>query len=149
MAQHTSIRRGWDALLNHDRRIFNLIYAFDGTTDEGPWGLLQHTNGTLYGTTDAGGTGGYGTVFSLDMGLGPFITFVIPFGQPGRRVQILGNALTGATAVSFNGLLALSFGVVSDTFMWAVVPKGSTSGPVQVTVPSGTLTSNVSLQISQ
>src|ERR1700693_889206 len=35
--------------------------------------LLQATDGKLYGTTQADGTGSAGTVFRLDLGLGPFI----------------------------------------------------------------------------
>ena len=42
-----------------------------------------------------------------------------------------------------NGVPATQFNVVSDTF----APPGATTGPVQVTTPSGVLTSNVNLQI--
>jgi uncharacterized repeat protein (TIGR03803 family) len=35
--------------------------------------LVQATNVTFYGTTYGGGTDGYGTVFSLSVGLGPFV----------------------------------------------------------------------------
>lgn len=42
-------------------------YAFDGATDGGnPWGgLFQAADGNLYGTTQDGGTFGFGTVFQL------------------------------------------------------------------------------------
>jgi len=131
---------------------FTSLYDFDITHGSQPQGLMQHTNGTLYGTTGAGGSpcdlgSGCGTVFSLDMGLGPCVKFVLPFGQVGSGVQILGQGLTGATAITFNGVPATTFNVASDTFMEAIVPPGATTGPVQVTTPGGTLTSNVNLQI--
>lgn len=82
------------------------------------------------------------------MGLGPFIKLVSAIGKVGSRVQILGQGLTGTTAVMFSGVPAQSFAVESDTFMAAVVPAGATTGPVQVTTPSGTLTSNVVFRVN-
>jgi uncharacterized repeat protein (TIGR03803 family) len=104
--------------------------------------LLQHTNGRLYGTTLEGGKFRFGVVFSLDMGLGPFAALVSYTGKVGGTAEILSQGLTGATKVTFNGIAATNFTVVSDTFMTAVVPSGATTGPVVVTTPSGTLTSN-------
>jgi len=72
---------------------------------------------------------------------------VLPYGRVGSGVQILGTGLTGATAVTSNGIPATTFNVASDTFMEAIVPPGATTGPVQVTTPGGTSTSNVNLQI--
>lgn len=83
------------------------------------------------------------------MGLGPFITFVRSTGNVGGPVQILGQGLTGTTGVTFNGIPATAFSVVSDTYLTAVVPGGATTGPVVVTTPGGTLTSNVSFRILQ
>ncbi len=108
---------------------------------------MQATNGLFYGTTYLGGHSGNGTVYSLNMGLGPFVTFVRPNGAVGSTAQILGQGLTGATGVTFNGVAATSFKVSADTFMTAVVPSGAGTGPVAVTTPGGTLTSNVSFRI--
>jgi uncharacterized repeat protein (TIGR03803 family) len=121
---------------------FTLLYDFgvSGMTPEAA--PVQDTNGVFYGTTYAGGKYGYGTVYSLNMGLGPFVTFVQPTGSIGQSAQILGQNLTGATSVTFNGVPATSFSVQSSTFMTAVVPTGATTGPVVVTTPTGTLTSN-------
>jgi uncharacterized repeat protein (TIGR03803 family) len=137
--------------------VLTVLHSFDGSDGECPWmTLMQHTNGKFYGTTEFGGTSancgvgdnsGCGTIFSLDMGLGPFVTFVNKFGRIGSGVQILGQGLTGTTAITFNGVPATSFTVASDTFMGVVVPGGATSGPVQVITPTGTLTSNVSFQV--
>ncbi len=46
---------------------FTTRYAFTGGTDGGaPWGgLVQASDGNLYGTTQLGGTYGFGTVFQL------------------------------------------------------------------------------------
>jgi hypothetical protein len=70
-------------------------------------------------------------------------------GHIGAVAQILGQGLTGSTSVTFNGVPATSFSVVSYTYMTAVVPSGASTGPVVVTTPSGPLTSNVSFRISQ
>ncbi len=116
----------------------------DGT---GPFeSLMQATNGQFYGTTFAGGTstnciGGCGTAFSLSLGLGPFIETRLTSGRPGSRVIVLGNSLTGATAVNFNGAPAV-FTVVSGTEIVATVPMGASTASVTVVTPSGTLTSN-------
>jgi hypothetical protein len=117
---------------------------------------MQHTDGKFYGTTSEGGTSfncdsfdsiGCGTVFSLDLGLGPFVTFVVPNGKVGSVIQILGTDLTGTTAVTFNGVPASSFKVVRNTFIKATVPAGATTGTVTVTIPTGTFTSNVNFTV--
>jgi uncharacterized repeat protein (TIGR03803 family) len=119
------------------------LHTFDYFTDGAePGGLLQSTNGVFYGTTYAGGPRSQGTIYSLDMGLGPFITFIRAAGKVGQTGSVLGQGFTGTTSVSLNGTPA-SFTVVSDTFIRSTVPAGSTTGYVTVTTPSGTLTSNV------
>ncbi len=104
--------------------------------------LKQHTSGKLYGTTELGGTHGLGSVYSLDMGLGPFVAMQKYQGTVGSKTQILGQGFTGATSVSYNGVPATSFSVLSDTYMTAVVPAGASSGSIAVTTPSGILTSD-------
>lgn len=128
--------------------VYKSLYSFAQAVGKlAGGGLLQHTNGLLYGTAHEGGRQNLGSVYSLDLGLGPLITFVQPTGGVGQNVQILGQGLTGVTGVTFNGVAATSFKVGSDTFMTAVVPTGATTGPVAVTTPSGTLTSNVTFRI--
>jgi uncharacterized repeat protein (TIGR03803 family) len=113
--------------------------------------LIQATNGTLYGTTQEGGSsgacsGGCGTVFRLSTGLGPFVETVPTSGKVGITILILGTKLTGATSVTFNGT-AGAFTVGSATAIKTTVPAGATTGPVQVVTPSGTLTSNVNFRV--
>lgn len=56
-------------------------------------------------------------------------------------VTILGTDLTGATSVTFNGTAA-TFTVVSASQIKTTVPTGATTGAVEVTTPSSTLSSN-------
>lgn len=121
----------------------------DGT---GPFeSVMQATNGKFYGTAFAGGaskncSGGCGTAFSLSMGLGPFVETRLTAGKVGSHVIILGNNLTSATAVNFNGAPAV-FAVRSATEITATVPAGATTGFVTVTTPGGTLTSNQTFRV--
>jgi uncharacterized repeat protein (TIGR03803 family) len=126
-------------------QLYSFVYA------TGPWrpsGLVQHTDGKFYGFLEFTNEGEYGGFYSLDMSLGPFVAFVLPSGGVGQPAEILGQGLTGTTAVTFNGVAATKFTVVSDTYMTAVVPSGATTGPVAVMTPGGTLTSNVSFRIT-
>jgi uncharacterized repeat protein (TIGR03803 family) len=117
-----------------------------------PFGaFLQATDGTFYGTTVNGGDSSYcnegcGTIFSLSMGLGPFVSFVRASGKVRAKVEILGQGFTGTTGVSFNGTAA-SYVVHSDAYLTATVPQGATTGSVTVTTPGGTLQSNVQFRV--
>jgi uncharacterized repeat protein (TIGR03803 family) len=116
-------------------------------------GLMQATNGNFYGTTS-----GYGnpncfsdcprvaTIFSLSTGLEPFVETRPVSGKTGSKVFILGNNMSQASAVSFDGVEAM-FEVVSETEILATVPAGATSGMVKVTTPSAELKSNVAFQV--
>ena len=109
---------------------------------------MQATNGILYGTTYGGGTDPlYGTVFSLSAGLGSFVETRPTSGLVGATVTILGTNLTGTTKVSFNGTAA-KFTVVSRSEITATVPKGATSGKVQVTTPKKMLNSNAIFRVN-
>ena len=130
---------------------YRVLLNFTNTTGKFPGAnpqvsLFQHTNGTLYGDTDGGGSGKLcfcGVLYSLGMKLGPFVSFVGPLfeGKVGKTIEILGQGFTGTTKVSFHGVAA-TFAVASDTYLTAVVPAGATTGSVTVTTPGGTLTSN-------
>jgi uncharacterized repeat protein (TIGR03803 family) len=116
-------------------------------------GLVQDTNGNFYGSTNDGGVitsgcdeEGCGTIFSLSVGLGPFVETRPSAGTVGKAVRILGTNLTGATNVTFNGTAA-TFIVVSSSEISTTVPTGATTGTVQVVTPGGTLSSNVNFQV--
>ena len=71
-------------------------------------------------------------------GLAPTITSFTPkSGVTGAIITITGTNFTGATAVTFGGLLATSYTVVSPTTITATVGLGA-SGNVSVMVPGGT-----------
>jgi len=111
-------------------------------------GLVQDTNGSFYGTTNQGGANFDGTVYSLSIGLGPFVQTQPTLGPVGRPVKILGTNLTGATSVTFNGTAA-TFTVASPSLITTTVPAGATTGTVQVVTPGGTLSSNVPFRVIQ
>lgn len=130
---------------------YNTTIAYDYTNGGFPIsGLVQETNGTFYGGTVGGSNSfcypGCGTVYSLSVGLGAFVETEPAAGKVGSTVKILGNSLQSATAVTFNGKAA-TFRLVSSSLITATIPAGATTGPVKVTVRSGTLTSNVNFQV--
>jgi len=86
---------------------------------------------------------GFGTATSSALFyLPPTLTSFTPGGGPaGTSVQITGTSLTGASAVSFNGVSAAGFTVNSNTSITAVVPAGVITGPISVTTPGGTTNS--------
>jgi uncharacterized repeat protein (TIGR03803 family) len=101
--------------------------------------LVQATNGAFYGTTPGG------VVFSLSVGLGPFVSANPPFGRVGRHITLLGNNLRGTTNVSFNGASARF--TASSSEINTIVPSDATTGTIEVTTPGGTLSSNTDFQI--
>lgn len=127
---------------------YSILHDFDGSDGTGVESTpVQHTNGQIYGLCPYGGTT-EGVAWSLDMGLQSFVETVSKFGRVGQTGGILGQGLTGTTAVAIDGTPA-DFTVVSDTYMTATVPPGATTGYVTVTTPTGVLTSNVPFQVIQ
>lgn len=140
---------------------FTSLYSFcsqSGCSDGAvPFaGLFLATDGSLYGTTQYGGTDdssdcngistGCGTAFALSKATKPFIQPLPGFGIVGAEIGILGNKLTGTTSVTFNGIPA-TFTVKSPTMIFANVPTGATSGYVTVTTANGMLRSNVPFDV--
>ena len=123
---------------------FTVVYDFLGQSNPG---LIQSTNGTFYAETDSlEGGGDYGSIYSLSVGLGPFVETQPASGAVGAAVKILGTDLTGATGVTFNGTAA-KFTVLSSSEITATVPSGATTGEVKVATPGATLASNLSFQV--
>ncbi len=147
---------------------FALLKTFTGTDGSGPTGLVQGSDGTLYGVTQQGGTNdGYGTIFRLNPdgsgfavlrnlsradGAYPYagltiqrmlsITSFSPATGPvGTVISLLGQELAGATAVTIGGVPA-SFTAVSNTQLNVTVPPGTAGGPIGVTTPAGTVASS-------
>lgn len=65
------------------------------------------------------------------------ITFTPISGEAGTTITITGNNFTDVTSVSFGGLAASSFNIVSPNTIIAVIATGA-SGDVTVTSPYGT-----------
>jgi uncharacterized repeat protein (TIGR03803 family) len=114
----------------------------DGAYPQGA--LLQATNGDLYGATVQGG-GPYsgGTIFLLNVDLGPFVALETTSGAVGAKVTILGTDLIGASSVTFNGTPATFTVNSTGSAITTTVPAGASTGTVQVVTPNGTLQSNV------
>lgn len=91
--------------LNTDGSGFQILHAFNGSDGERPYaGLLQASDGKLYGTTVSGGAG-FGTIFRLDPNGGNFAT-VHAFNpldgdgslpNYGSLVQTIDGAMYGTT----------------------------------------------------
>ncbi len=109
-------------------------------------GLVQHTDGNFYGAASSGGAYNYGTAYKLSLGLTPFVRTVPALAKAGASVAILGTDLTSPISVTFNGTPA-AITAVSPSAVIATVPAGATTGMVQVTTPSGTLSSNTAFQV--
>jgi uncharacterized repeat protein (TIGR03803 family) len=126
---------------------FNVLHNFDRINGGSPFaGLMQATNGILYGTTYYGGTPsscnyGCGSIYSLDLGLSPFVQALTYSGKVGKTIEFLGQGFTKATTVCFNGTPATP-NVKSGTYLTAIVPSGATTGFVTITTSIGTLQSN-------
>lgn len=111
------------------------------------YGIFQSTNGLFYGIAQSNDNGD-SIVFSFAApGLKPFVSTLPTSGKVGASVKILGNNLTGATAVSFNGTNQATFTVVSATEITTTVPTGATSGRVVVTTPAGKLSTVTSFRV--
>lgn len=122
------------------------LHSFDLDDGEDPQSPpVQATNGVFYGTTYFGGTRGYGTVFSLSVGLGAFVETNPTSGKVGTKVTILGNNLADAMGVTFNGTAATF--KASNTYITTTVPTGATTGKVDVVTPKKTLKSNVPFRV--
>ncbi|HEV2378250.1 MAG TPA: choice-of-anchor tandem repeat GloVer-containing protein [Terriglobia bacterium] len=76
----TRASRGWTALMvaatlmllataiSSPAQTFTTLYSFDTTDGSNPYaGLVQATNGYLYGTTSSGGSKGVGTIFAISL----------------------------------------------------------------------------------
>jgi uncharacterized repeat protein (TIGR03803 family) len=110
-------------------------------------GLVQDTNGMFYGTA-GGGANGDGIIYSLSVGLGPFVETEPTYGKVGAAIKILGTDLSSVTNVRFNGIES-KFTIISSSEITATVPKGATTGPVRVITPTGKLQSSVPFRVTQ
>ena len=128
---------------------FSVVHDFDQTRGQTPEvALFQNTNGILYGDTFQGGTDGAGVFYSLNISAAQFASLQNRSGKVGSTVSILGQGFTGSTAVTFGGVNATTFTVVSNNYVTAKVPTGAKTGTVTVVRPSGSLNSIQSFKVT-
>ena len=99
---------------------FATLYAFDGGSDgANPFGGLLLSNGVLYGTASAGGTGQQGTVFQLSATGGGFAT-IHSFNSssdgstPYGTLVLSGTTLYGTTYRGGSGGYGTIYAVATD-----------------------------------
>ena len=113
-------------------------------------GMVQGSDGNLYGTAPGGSMYNDGFVFEYVTGAPPplpSLSYARPTSAaPGTTVLIHGNNFLAASAVAFNGVPA-TFTVIDVEYISAVVPAGATTGLVTVTTPNGTGTSKQSFTV--
>jgi uncharacterized repeat protein (TIGR03803 family) len=113
-------------------------------------GMVQGSDGIIYATAVAGGTSGAGEIFALDAGLPKPRPWAAQFspqsGAAGTPVRIWGRNLLSAS-VEFNGVPATNVYSSGSNYVWATVPAGASSGPITVTTPGGTITTQASFAV--
>ncbi|MGI4760329.1 MAG: IPT/TIG domain-containing protein [Janthinobacterium lividum] len=93
-----------------------------------------------------GGTSAAAT-FTVTTPAPTLVSFAPAQGLAGTRVTVTGTNLTGASALTLNGVSIGSFTVVNAATLTFVVPVGATSGLLAVTTPGGTASSASSFTV--
>jgi uncharacterized repeat protein (TIGR03803 family) len=110
-----------------------VLYSFGGTTGDGKSpiaGLVQGTDGNFYGVTSAGGSNGYGAVFSVSPAGGEALlySFVSNYGLSVRAVSSLVQGGTLIQANDGNFYLTTEAGGTSNNgTVFRITPQGSGS----------------------
>jgi uncharacterized repeat protein (TIGR03803 family) len=131
---------------------YSVVYVMsNGNDGVCPCWLLQGSDGLIYGMAHAGGSAGAGSFFSLDLGLPRPKPWAQQFGPQsgpvGTRVRIWGTNLLSAT-VSFDGVPGVAVANSGPNYIWATVPPGATTGPLTITTPGGTATTQASFTVN-
>ena len=79
----------------------------------------------------------------------PYTGFEPTTGIPGTLITIHGRYFTGATSVTFGGVAALTFTVVDDWHIQAIVPTGGLTGQIGITTPYGVVLSTAQFVVGQ
>ncbi|MES2576695.1 MAG: T9SS sorting signal type C domain-containing protein [Bacteroidota bacterium] len=109
-----------------------------------PTQTTSYTATAINSITGCSGTSSVVTVTVL-----PTITNFTPTSScvsSGASIVITGTNFTGATAVSFNGVLA-TYSINSNTQITAMLPSTATTGTITVATPVGTATSPTSFTV--
>jgi hypothetical protein len=131
---------------------YSVVYNMSDLRAEGvcQCSLVQGSDGIVYGTAVAGGKYGGGLYFALDAGEpkpAPRPRHFTPrSGAAGSKVLIWGSNLLSAS-VRFNGKAAQAVSNSGSSYIWATVPPGATTGPITVTTPGGTGSTQTSFAV--
>ncbi|HET9309470.1 MAG TPA: choice-of-anchor tandem repeat GloVer-containing protein, partial [Candidatus Sulfotelmatobacter sp.] len=114
--------------------------GFDNNT-----GLIQHSNGSLFGVTSELGAYAEGNFYALTaLNFSQILKVAGPiFVLPGGPVQILGNSLTQVSNINF-GAVAASFRIGSDTQLLATVPFAAVDAAISAIYNTGLQVQTVS-----
>ncbi len=101
------------------------LYSFTGGNDgEAPYaGLVQGSDGNLYGTTGVGGSGGYGTVFQITIS-GSLTTLYSFTGSDGGGVQPFAGLVQGSDG-NFYGTTSGGGGGGGEGTIFKITTSGS------------------------
>lgn len=134
--------------LKTDGTLFSVLANFTGPSGSNPASaLFQHTNGLLYGVTQAGGVSGDGVVYSFNIGAAPFVKLSPTSGVEGSTVAIYGQGFTHSSTVTFGGVSATTVSFVGASYLTAVVPPGALTGLVTVTTAGVPVSSLVNFNV--
>jgi uncharacterized repeat protein (TIGR03803 family) len=131
---------------------YSVVYNMSDLRAEGvcQCSLVQGSDGIIYGTAVAGGKYGGGLYFALDAGEPKPAPrprrFTPRSGAAGSKVLIWGSNLLSAS-VRFNGKAAPAVSNSGSNYIWATVPPGATTGPITVTTPGGTGSTQASFTV--
>ena len=79
----------------------------------------------------------------------PYTGFEPTAGAPGTPINIYGEYFTGTTSVTFGGVPATQYVVVSDTQITASVPVGAVTGQIGIITPGGVVLSTAQFVVGQ
>ena len=79
----------------------------------------------------------------------PYTGFQPTAAAVGATVEISGQYFTGTTAITFGGVPAVTFVVISDSQLNAVVPVGAVTGQIGITTPYGSVLTTAQFVVGQ
>ena len=131
---------------------FSVVHTFDGnsaTLGIGlASGLVQHTNGLLYGATNASTGPGNGSIYKLNLGGKAFVRTAQSSGAVGASIGMFGQGFSSSSVVKFDGVQATGVHLQGTTYLTVSVPGGALTGSVTVTTGSAVLTSNAIFKVT-
>jgi hypothetical protein len=79
----------------------------------------------------------------------PYTGFTPTTGLPGSIINIMGKYFTAATQVTFGGVPATQFNILSDTHIQAYVPAGGQTGQIGILTPYGMVLSTAQFVVGE